>query len=580
MLRGIGNAGTGIWTPSQLSGLALWLDAADASTITQSGGAITAWADKSGNNRTAIADGNPTYSATGMSTSTPAVQLDGTGDGFVSSITGFGSFNALDVYMVTQTTAAAAPDVNSAFFWAYGNLGSSSGPYLASQGLALSSSTSVLSGELIIILAENATANAGRLGSNSYARAANTAQILNSRNSTTGTSLLANGSSVTLNLATQITTSSNTAPSAIGYTVDSNFHIGALRANGTLLYSPAIKFGEIIVAPTLLSTNDRQRIEGYLAWKWGLVHNLPANHPYRWDGREFGYTFSEITDTDAQTYIAGVETADGQVLENATRTAIQNFIVGAKADGIWDAIKSSAILAGARTLSGALVPLKGTAPTNFNFVSADYNRKTGLIGDGNTKYLDSNRDNNADPQNSRHGSVYVSTAPTTTGFSTYISRGGSNTAGSTIVQIGDSAISGSSTNHLISKVSGSATTLPGTNSQSITLGLKGVSRNTSASHTLRSGNSNFTISDTSAVPLSGNVVIYAAATPAVVAYINARLAFYSIGESLNLALLDARVTALINNVAFAINTGLNPMDYDADTIAYVNAGYAAGGTLA
>jgi hypothetical protein len=34
--------------------------------------------------------------------------------------------------------------------------------------------------------------------------------------------------------------------------------------------------------------------------------------------------------------------------------------------------------------------------------------------------------------------------------------------------------------------------------------------------------------------------------------VNARLAFYSIGESLNLALLDARVTDLINAFAAAI----------------------------
>jgi hypothetical protein len=37
-----------------------------------------------------------------------------------------------------------------------------------------------------------------------------------------------------------------------------------------------------------------------------------------------------------------------------------------------------------------------------------------------------------------------------------------------------------------------------------------------------------------------------------VAATNARLAFYSIGESLNLALLDARVTDLINAFAAAI----------------------------
>lgn len=269
-----------LWTPADIT-TALWLDANDSGTITQSGGAITTWADKSGNNRTATADGNPTYSATGLSTGRPAVQLDGTGDGFASSITGIGSFNALDVYMVTQTTAAAAADANTGIFWGYGNGGVAGGPYPGFRGLNFSSSTGALSGELVTIAAENATAATGRLGSNSYARAANTAQILNSRNATTGTSLLVNGSSVTLNLANEITTSSNTSPSAIGYTVDSNLHIGALRANGALVYSPAIKFAEVIVSSTLLSTDNRQRMEGYLAHKWGLTANLPANHPFR-----------------------------------------------------------------------------------------------------------------------------------------------------------------------------------------------------------------------------------------------------------------------------------------------------------
>ena len=269
-----------LWNPSMLS-TALWLDAADASTITESGGAITTWADKSGNNHNATADGNPTYSATGMSTSKPAVQLDGTGDGFTSSITGIGSFNALDVYMVTQTTAAAAADTNTAFFWGYGNISTADGIYPANRGSALSSLTSAFSGELITCLFDSASSNAGRLGSSTYTRAANTAQILNSKNSTSGTLLFSDGDAVTLGLTNQITTSTNTAPSSIGYIVDSNFYIGAARTDGTLAYSPAIKFAEVIVSSTLLSTNNRQRIEGYLAHKWGLTANLPSDHPYK-----------------------------------------------------------------------------------------------------------------------------------------------------------------------------------------------------------------------------------------------------------------------------------------------------------
>jgi hypothetical protein len=62
-------------------------------------------------------------------------------------------------------------------------------------------------------------------------------------------------------------------------------------------------------------------------------------------------------DEDAGNYIQAVETADAQALEPATRKAINNFVIGCKQDGIWEAIKASCILAGARTLDGALVPL-------------------------------------------------------------------------------------------------------------------------------------------------------------------------------------------------------------------------------
>ena len=119
-------------------------------------------------------------------------------------------------------------------------------------------------------------------------------------------------------------------------------------------------------------------------------------------------------DEDAGNYIQAVETADAQALEPATRKAINNFVIGCKQDGIWTAIKASCILAGARTLAGALVPLVGAAPTNNGFIGigTDYVRKTGLVGNGSTKYLDSNRNNNTDPRDSNHNSIFISTAGT------------------------------------------------------------------------------------------------------------------------------------------------------------------------
>jgi hypothetical protein len=131
--------------------------------------------------------------------------------------------------------------------------------------------------------------------------------------------------------------------------------------------------------------------------KLGLGLSLPAQ-PFKKSG-----------DADAAAYIAAVEAADGQALEAPVKTAITTFIVNVKAQGGWDAIKSSCILSGARTLAGALTPLKGTAPTNVNFVSGDYSRRNGIsaVNSFANPYIDTNRANNADPQNDKHLLVYI-----------------------------------------------------------------------------------------------------------------------------------------------------------------------------
>jgi hypothetical protein len=40
------------------------------------------------------------------------------------------------------------------------------------------------------------------------------------------------------------------------------------------------KIGEIVVMDSVSST-DREKMEGYLAHKWGLTSNLPSDHPYK-----------------------------------------------------------------------------------------------------------------------------------------------------------------------------------------------------------------------------------------------------------------------------------------------------------
>jgi hypothetical protein len=252
-------------------------------------------------------------------------------------------------------------------------------------------------------------------------------------------------------------------------------------------------------------------------------------------------TYVGIDDPDAAVYIASVEAADEAespgvgALETATKVAIHSFVKGCKNDGIWPAIKASCILAGARTLTGALVPLVGTAPTNVGpFVSGDYNRETGLLSDGSTKGLSSNRNNNADPQNNKHMSVYATVTSSTAGKS-YIG---------TTTGVGASFINTSfAPGSLDFRCNTSTLSTIGANSA----GFIGVNRSSALEFTGRSGNSSTTVSASSTGLLNAGISVFSGTSR-----INARLAFYSIGESLDLALLDARVTTLINAFAAAI----------------------------
>lgn len=243
-------------------------------------------------------------------------------------------------------------------------------------------------------------------------------------------------------------------------------------------------------------------------------------------------------DSDALAYIAAIEAADGQSLEEGVKSAINSFIRGCKADGIWTAIKASCILAGARTLSGALVPLVGSSPTNFNFVNEDYNRETGLKGNGSTKRINTNRNNTADPQNSKHICVYV-TERHLVGNTFYL--GGSNQSGNSNLYIVNNA------GGLGLRVNSSTSYSSGGN---LNNNLIGVGRNNSNQINTRTNKSSQTVSNTSTTPTSHNQQVFCAANST--SFSGGRISFYSIGESLDLALLDSRVSTLMTDLAAAI----------------------------
>jgi hypothetical protein len=171
-------------------------------------------------------------------------------------------------------------------------------------------------------------------------------------------------------------------------------------------------------------------------------------------------------------------------------------------------------------------------------VSGDYNRQTGLKGDQATKYLNSNRNNNVDPQNNKHLSVFKSVAPT------------SNTTAYIAAQVttpvaSSSRVSDNANMLLLNLNSPSGLPAGYTSAQ---LGFLGVSRPTSTSMDQRANSTTTTVSNTSNDQFSNNTLVFARSinNASITQHTDARLAFYSMGESLNLALLDARVTTLIN----------------------------------
>lgn len=278
----------------------------------------------------------------------------------------------------------------------------------------------------------------------------------------------------------------------------------------------------------------------------------------------YGQYSSHVADLLRRISAADAAAGDPLLLETSVSDAISTCIEGLIADGILGVsggalsqaaslIKAACFMMGARTLSGALVPLAADmpAPTNFNFVAGDYDRRNGITGNGSTKYLDTNYADDADPQDNAHLSVYA-TGAATGGANTamaYASAGKATAPASFRAMARFNSFSGLTTiaNYNRSGVAASGTNLDAT-------GFLGNSRSASNSYTRRGLGVNNTVAAMSALPGSINILIFAEGRGAgsVIRYANCRLAFYSAGHDLDLAILDARITALSNAIQTAI----------------------------
>ena len=194
--------------------------------------------------------------------SSGTISFDGSDDYMEASIAGFSGFTALTIVDLVSSTLAAVADTQTLLCWGFGAIDSAVG------GAALSSTTGLFSGEKIIF---GASPNTARLASTTYARAANTAQILSSVLSSSGTKLYAGATEQSLNLNNIITTASNITPASLGYTLDNILLMNALKdGSQTLVIGPAARFRERLVFNRALSEAELTNVWNYLRFKWGV----------------------------------------------------------------------------------------------------------------------------------------------------------------------------------------------------------------------------------------------------------------------------------------------------------------------
>jgi hypothetical protein len=248
-------------------------------------------------------------------------------------------------------------------------------------------------------------------------------------------------------------------------------------------------------------------------------------------------------DADALAYIRAVEAADKQALESKIVAAIDTFVAGLKTDSVWADIDACVLLCGARTLAGALTPLKGSAPTNFNFVGADYHRYQGLAGDGSTKYLDSGIANDAaGTQDDFHMALYRSSHADINANSVMMGVGTTGAGSTNFRTVG--AVVGvqgrrcrSSTNVTFTADEQGARFF-------------GMNRDNGSDFVSVTDFTNPTSSVASQAPAAGNIFVFAANVSGTATDINGkhRLMFYSIGTATTLTSIRDRLFTFIDSI--------------------------------
>ncbi|CAB4200314.1 hypothetical protein UFOVP1355_39 [uncultured Caudovirales phage] len=227
---------SGAWTPAQLT-TALWLDANDTGTITLNGSTVSQWADKSGNTRNAVqatAGNQPLYNTTALN-SKPSLVFDSVND----FLTYDGSFLIGTDYTVSAVVYRNDSKINNFIFG-----GTNEGGNLNLQmGWENPNSLFRFSQYLHDVDTPGITYTSGQ-----------GLITVGQKSSTTGMESFFDGA----------------AGSTLAYTGSLTAYVGSAIGRWLTSY-----FGggvsEVVITTTALSDSDRQKLEGYLAWKWGGV---------------------------------------------------------------------------------------------------------------------------------------------------------------------------------------------------------------------------------------------------------------------------------------------------------------------
>jgi len=243
-----------------IPGLQLWLDANDPlanGTFPSKGGdVLPIWADKSGNGYDAVGAGGPTIT-TNSQNYLPGITVNNTVGGvngtYYSSPIPPGTFiNGLSVFGVYKSLGSTSQ--NAVFYRSSSASGSNlSNPFATEYNKILVGSATAVQ--------YNATTLYQPSTALMYIN-------MNQTNSTVSQTL--NGTSQTTSVLS-------------GSTPWTTSDIGNLFFLGSRPDKDATSnqiFYEVIVFNTNLTTAERQSVEGYLAWKWGLQASLPTLHPY------------------------------------------------------------------------------------------------------------------------------------------------------------------------------------------------------------------------------------------------------------------------------------------------------------